>query len=138
MINVNELMLGNWIIMDKLVHKNQRVRVKSIVLSNDRHGNKVNGYYSTDKIRAVPLSPEILEKCGFVKFKDSDTEYALCYDNHVGLERFIGYSLHDQILTLDHYYNGHNKELYFTHIEYLHQLQNLYYSLTHTPLKIQL
>lgn len=134
-MKAEELMIGNWVLYKDIVPVREDLRGKPVQVD----------LYTLETIanhprcfEYIPLSPEILEKCGFVKFKDSDTEYALCYDNHVGLERFIGYSLHNQILTLDHYYNGHNKELYFTHIEYLHQLQNLYYSLTHTPLKIEL
>jgi len=70
----------------------------------------------------IPLTEEILLKCGFEKHKDGFYHingFALCYR--------------------DEEKNFYLKDVdFYTSITFLHQLQNLYFALTQTELKIEL
>jgi hypothetical protein len=83
------------------------------------------------EFRPIPLTPEMLVSCGFEKSKlvftgdigyrksDEDGKY------YIGLlENAYGFSFHNPHFNLQ--------------IKYLHQLQNLYFSLTGTELEINL
>ena len=98
-----------------------------------RIGNKLqdsNGHYyevdhglisqicvvSGDDFYGIPLTPEILEKAGFVK---SDGEF--------------GWWLSKKVISGFYYDNT-----FITRIKSLHQLQNLYFALTGEELPIEL
>jgi hypothetical protein len=99
--------------------------------------------YKPCEIDPVPLTPEILEKCGFEKHKPS-------YASGV-----IGWYKSEYISSEDEHFVEHGKEdgmwEYFialfafgndgcvsVSMKYLHQLQNLYYALTQTELEVKL
>ena len=85
---------------------------------------RINGQY-------VALAPEILEKCGFERGEAWLEKYLILYiENN---ERKIGF-LWDT--TLEYWDN--TTELLFPNIKHLHQLQNLYFSLTGNELTITL
>ncbi len=77
---------------------------------------------------AIPLSPSILEKCGF------ENIYGETWSN--GNVEILGRMPHfkDGYLLL----NGEARTHWPCTYYYVHQLQNLYYALTQTELKIQL
>jgi hypothetical protein len=93
-----------------------------------------------DKVEPIVLTPEILEKCGFKWETDKKTHLQLDLPEQEMNHRNIGFYYKDgepEIfqMYMDDYFDG-----YFQCLlpQYLHQLQNLYYSLTGTELKIEL
>jgi hypothetical protein len=113
MIKANELRLGNWV--------------------------KGNGYYKiefidhqTDGYEPIPLTPEILEKCGFEKSKGYIDFNLEITNNHL-----LNYS-DEELSVFVNSQNEHGYEAFITPCKHLHQLQNLYFALTGSELEINL
>lgn len=104
MIQANELRIGNWV-----NHVNEypaQIRAYDFEHSNFH------------KINPIPLTPEVLEKCGFVGVKSRVNDSIHKYRKG-GIEIFLpeyGFC----------YYDGDC----WTIVKSLHQLQNLYFALT--------
>lgn len=132
-IKASELRIGNWI-----VDCNGPVCVP----------RKVSGYlldhiekYGDMFLSPIPLTPEVLEKCGFVKVTDggilfwqfivkdiapnSSNEYMIS-----GMQYNEAKPIIVAFCVNDFWASGN--------IKYLHQLQNLYFALTGTELEINL
>ena len=117
MIQANELRIGNYI-----SYKNERWikvgyhEIRYAVLYPD------NSYYP------IPLTPEILEKAGFVK----TGRYAIGAGGYITYEK-------DRVVLL-HPKKGHPFVLAFheTQVQSVHQLQNLYFALTGEELPINM
>jgi predicted lipoprotein len=135
----NELRLGNYIMYSDGGEIGQVIEIDrygQVAIDLDCELMDLRKYYSP-----VILTPEILEKCGFVV--DGN------FDNHSVDYHRLG-SIHLQMMN----YDGH--ECYYTwrdnviqdklgdkkqhslQVQHLHQLQNLYFALTQTELTIQL
>lgn len=100
MIQATELRIGNWV-------------------EEDGYKKQFSMYdfpLSTDSINPIPLTPEILEKCGFV---NDNGWYAIHLWNRNELAKCMDY---DGVSINNSYFDYA--------ITSLHQLQNLYYSLT--------
>lgn len=118
MIKANELRVGNSIY--------------------DRHGNYIyiqNGwFYIVQDIKRledyspIPLTPEILEKCGFIE--KTNREWVIG-ENPV-TQDYVMVVRYSPIIDGFYFLNGHFK------LKYLHQLQNLYFALTGEELIINL
>jgi hypothetical protein len=80
--------------------------------------------YKETQMYPIPLTPEILEKCGFVKWIDN---VACSYKKEYSPQRFI------DISNYKDYYR-----CFIATFKYIHQLQNLYFALTNTELPITL
>lgn len=128
-MEANELRIGNWILAkgwDEDFGGNivgdsegdEYTKVDSNVIKYIDEGNTMTHY------EPVPLSPEILEACGFIKHQFI-TGYEI--DSMYGILCFIdgGWQIYDND---DGYVNNP--------IKYLHQLQNLYFALCGEELKI--
>lgn len=112
MIQATELRIGNW------VQHNSRgyIRVMTDTIINSH------------ECAAIPLTPEILEKAGFGKEKDG--EYCNRWNMTI--------KIHDSDFELFHFNEVDGTEAYITTVKYLHQLQNVYHSVYHTELQIEL
>ena len=120
-ILANELRIGNWVI---IISTGQIACITSV---DKNIGVKVNNspiYLSIDDIKPIPVTEEILLKCGFEK----DNEYFSLKNLHYNIENKRFY------IGNDHVSSGHN-DAYILH---LHQLQNLYFALTNQELEIEL
>lgn len=112
-MNANELQIGNWIEL-----KNSGF----IKIEADNIGDIVN---NEAIFEPIPLTPEILKKCGFVKKWLDNGDTIRCWDYE--LNEFHLHVLGDDMIT------------FMTRkINYVHQLQNLYFALTGGELNIQL
>lgn len=133
MIPTNELRIGNWVFdEDNAYAKIEAVRSNRFVNWNGVDDESTNISLPSDNamyggnINPVPLTPEILEKCGFVKINGNAWEYngsALCcyWD---GVEFCFKC--------------GIDANLCFAATQYVHQLQNLIFFCTGTELNITL
>jgi hypothetical protein len=126
MIQANELRIGNWVID----HGGNNNIVQGI------HGSGsvrfIDGEVcAVDKLNGIPLTPEILEKCGFEE-NENQTLY-------LGIDDY-GLNWLEIIKSPDGFYpviyqwaemsNETPQSVHLNRVEYLHQLQNLYYALT--------
>ena len=128
MITPQELRIGNWV-NHKIVEKWERV--DSIDYDQLLKSNGVEQYYinrfQLEDYEPIPLSPEILEKCGFNKKTYGGA--GLFYVNGlVHISEYLNY------LNCDPYGSVENS----VSVQYLHQLQNLFYVLTGQELEIKL
>jgi hypothetical protein len=134
MIKSNELRIGNYVDYERTTHVVTRLLAHHV--SHDWYKSIGEDAYDTsyDSINPIPLTPELLEKCGFVEKDGSDNVHSI-------------FSLNDFHLDFDwrrrQYYspmeeNNGEWVTYGSSIKYLHQLQNLYFALTNKELIINL
>src|SRR5687767_669454 len=85
-------------------------------------------------IVVIPLTPEILEKCGF-EYEDLGNDSPHEWWIHKEHKRFQLWDFNGEhwILAMADQYG-----LPTEHFKYLHQLQNIYFALTNTELNINL
>jgi hypothetical protein len=130
MIKANELRLGNWVHFTNSLgtEMNFQINVFHLAYMVEADPDYVqHGYgikYIEGSIKGIALTPEILEKSGFVN-EESDRGWT-----------FLGFALiedTDGLFWL-------NEEVYFsiTPCLHLHQLQNLYFALTGQELSVNL
>ena len=133
MINANELRIGNWFQQDAsnnnaisrffTVDEIKRYGVRSTYIRQDTNQPHTS-LFSLDSIHPTPLTPEILEKCGFEKDNGG-----YCLSDKMSLSIHITVAEEYLPCWLDKplFPGGTNK---FRIIQHLHQLQNLYFALT--------
>jgi len=126
MIDPKELMIGNYVYWDTpekkdVFHKVVRIRNNSIQTT------PISMPETLYDLLPIPLTPEILAKCGFVKETDSSTHY------HVGYKLDFYANLSGEKVCL--FIDGSASNVDVIH---LHTLQNLVKLLTNTPLKVDL
>ena len=123
-IKEEELMIGNIINW-----KGRPVKVTMIgefgIQCTDDIGI-INAKFSTPDLRGIPLTPEILEKCG-LGWEHLGYSVIQCKIGELKLQSFCGSGW---VLSC----NGIELQM----VKYLHQLQNLYFALTGTHLTIEL
>ena len=130
MIAANELRIGNWVMYDNRLFQIEAISRSLPCLNTDEFGI---GVVDWNNINPIPLTPEILEKCGFVKPSKND--------NHGGLLVSIGNDVSIRLKPLisgEGYYWDNFNGAYKVIINHLHQLQNLYFALTNSELTINL
>ena len=103
MIKANELRIGNWYNQFDNLHQASWVTIKDLSEAPE----------SQIWCKPIPLTSEILEKCGFV------------YNKLVDGYEFDKYTIRYQMM----FYDGFRISE-FNICKYLHQLQNLIYALT--------
>ena len=117
-MKAEELRIGNL-----FKDKHSRKIIKVIKLSESKI--TFDGcFYGEWQAEPIPLTEEILLKCGFEFF-----------DNERIFNNFVIEDFHNG----NYYFTaGEGIKLHEKHIEYLHQLQNLYFSLTGEELNVKL
>ena len=118
MIKVNELRIGNHVLDE---HGNISIIntiSRSVRISNDKYKWESK---SEEQIHPIPLTDELLLECGFENYEVFKNTWG-----YNGIELYI----QDGIIWIDLMNNS-------VEINYLHELQNLYFSLTKTELKIE-
>lgn len=122
MIHANELRIGNWIIRDDSPEKVYRIE------GDWEHTAYING--SDDTFDPIPLTPEILEKCGAERKTSDNGDRWICKGIKIkkSTDRPGRFMVFGNVFIT-------NQVLY---IDYLHQYQNLIFCLTGTELTIEL
>lgn len=128
MIKSNELRIGNLVLID---NKETEIYCISGMGVNDFLINFNQVSYDFDEIEPIPLTEEWLLILGFKKTVDETIDYRIRQFELNRIELIHG-------LTLD-------KELFIvmmgqealSHIKYIHQLQNIYFSLTGEDIEIK-
>lgn len=134
----NELRIGNWV---SNIHDIPMI-VKAIyedTIYVDFKGN-VGALWEFNKyepFKPIELTEEILLKCGFkheTMFIIKNLYLIEYGDFNFALDENNGF----YHVKLSNHSFGHEKQVGLGMIKYLHQLQNLYFALTGTELKIEL
>lgn len=142
-MKAEELRIGNYVKIDEGIGKVAFIMDKSFCneYANDDYnitvemGDGIFREEEEDKVEGIPLTEEILLNCGFEKI------------NHIYGYSFYSFnrnSLEDEkvYMPLDVYLNpNYAKIANFTvqqNVEYVHQLQNLFYAINGKELNIQL
>jgi hypothetical protein len=101
----------------------QQVTIETIeYLLNDKISDK-------SIIQPIPLTPEILEKCGFVPNAIGQLAIEILgIDTHLELVSIIGGYCYLNLNQVGEF--GSIQDISINRIQHLHQLQNLYYALT--------
>ena len=135
MIQENELRIGNWV----QVGDNTELQSIVIAIGSERchlKGNAILNKY--EQLTPIPLTEEILLKCGFKEIQSKWFYINYITDCKETLEEIqIQYNLMTGrcgILDTDIVGIAFLRKP----IQYLHQLQNLYFALTNTELKVNL
>lgn len=117
MIKATDVRVGNWI----LDHANKPQLVTGI-----------QGWHVMDNAASgISLTPEILEKCGFTLFESIFDE--LFMNDKLG----IRFKPVENIVEVSYRFETVEYPTYLRDLEFLHQLQNLYYALTGKELNYQ-
>jgi len=116
----NELRIGNWVFDHTL---NQYDQIEEL-RTEGAFFVKSNGYIKYQDLQPIPLTPEILEKSGFVTFEDGWYGY---------IPFGVGYVYTWNIYDTSIRWKGSCIE-----IENLHDLQNLHFALYKEELPINL
>lgn len=133
-MKASELRLGNWVLYkdknETPEFVNTKIGVSDFVIMYEKE--KGEGWSEID-YAPIPLSPEILEMAGFSRLNNG-----WCIGEQKSYTDVI-FSLFDDNMCqgeLDLKLNG--SDLPMPKVEHLHQLQNLYFSLTGQELTINL
>lgn len=140
MINANELRIGNWVTDQFYDSFKTMIQVDSqndkginLIIEDDGRypeiaSRWIEPEYKYEQLFGIPLTPEILEKCGFEK-------------DYTGYRHTSQFSIY---ITKDGYFMPAWMDkavwpypLFDKKMEYLHQFQNLYHALTGEELPFQ-
>lgn len=126
-MKIEELRVGNYIGFDSMLIPCKVVSIDedyTYRVKHDYHGTLKNTWAN---LRPIPLTEEILLKCGFKASRDKGILQASLH------KHYFAYSLVSNHLSG----NGSNGEIGIRNVLYVHQLQNLYHSLTGEELEIK-
>lgn len=134
MIQVNELRIGNYIA--DIWTPNGLFKVTELRKDKIFYGNCFKAKY--DDIRPIPLTEEILLKAGGKRF-DEDKIILMLNDpsTHLVLMK-VGTHWFPQIEQTGEFASEGVNVVFLNFIDYLHQLQNLFFALTGEEIKIEL
>lgn len=137
MIQANELRIGNYF---KWISTDEIEVVKDI--TGRKKYPSVNNVNLTDAI-GIPLTEDILLKCGFVPFNYSDKEKGFIIENEKASKSIYIRTYAEP--NISGFFNVFNRsecnwqEIQFiSKVKYIHQLQNLYFAFTQQELNIKL
>lgn len=125
-MNVKELRIGNYISVRNDVRKVNSVSgsPRSERISTTIDGcNFAECHFSEDSIRPIPLSKEWLVKLGFTTYTINKWDFPIENDDYYHIVKFKGWNFRGLGYTM-------------CKIEYVHQLQNLYFALTGKELEV--
>lgn len=120
----NELRIGNWVMnaLDKPV----KVEALGYNILNPGHESGFAPEYKY--LKGIPLTPEILEKAGFIKIAYFSDRFSWENDKY--------------LISLNGWFQqkigSASAVILSENIQYVHELQNLYFVLTSTELEINL
>jgi hypothetical protein len=137
MIQANELRIGNWVyVTDEVLvgdefKENFIARVQTIKGLGSLSVDGGRSDISLRHVDPIPLTPEILQKCGMTK--DNYWENCYLFTENEGM---FSFEWKNDALVM---YVGNTLEYESgPDVKYLHQLQNLYFALTGEELNIEL
>jgi hypothetical protein len=134
-VSPNELRLGNY------VNTCSDFGGSSFIysISPSRIMTRTNGAYQEfykEDIQGITLTPELLKKCGFVAYDESDNCYTTYGNHNDDSDFFLQFDWRHRDRGYTPLIKADSYETIGESIKYLHQLQNLYHALTNEELPI--
>ena len=129
-----ELRIGNWVMSVYMPYGHEQGSNYEKVTANTIHslGNEL---YTSFKHYGIPLTPDILEKCGF-EWETSEKKH-LCHNGDGDISfSFTAEQIKEGMIYC--YCDNYFKAAWEVKVKYLHQLQNLYFALCGKELEITL
>ena len=124
MLKNNELRIGNWVMYSHKYESPLPVAIKIDISDLILIGENLKDY----KYEPIVLSPEILEKCGFVLNRNNELSIEINdIASHLELMRGVDGFYYPAFTQTPQ--GDEERTVYFNRINSLHQLQNLYFSL---------
>lgn len=134
MINYKEARAGNLVMYDNRLFQIEAISRSLPCLNTDEFGI---GVVDWGNIQPIVLSPEILEKCGFTLNHVDQLAIVLnSMDRHLELNAEVNGNYFFSINQMGEF--GDSSNVTLNYIQYLHQLQNLYWCLCGKELEINL
>ena len=133
-LKCTDLRIGNYVNIEGDVVKVKEIYEKSIHYANSEY----ESYATEDFIQPIELTGDILINIGFKKGYNEIYSMALCTDYY---DYYISYqNVKDNKYSFVAYgYNGDLKrQIRLDNIQYLHELQNVFFSFTNQELEIEL
>ena len=122
-MKANELRIGNYL------NTSEAIGITTVFhIDTDVDGWRVN-YLSGKFYKPIPLTPEILDKCGF------DLTQWFCEGSYK-IREDRSDMLYGWTFVVRN--ANHDREIEFGYFKYVHELQNLYFALTGEELNINL
>lgn len=128
MIDVEELRIGNLVMFDGKyikIESMNRTSVYGLPVGLDQ--TKI--YLTSDEIEPLPLTEEILLKCGFLKGElliENNWEYEI----NLRGDYILKYDYRRRWVIKNNGFQKFNDPVHIPIVQHLHQLQNLYFALT--------
>lgn len=130
MIQPNELRIGNWVEWE-FKNKSRKIEVESVwaggINVQGGYGGSIEPEYDYRTLYPIPLTPEILEKCGF-KNREMNIDI---WEKGINVLRY-------PLEPNEYYFCIPDKStlsiINESKFSFLHQLQNLYFALTNEEL----
>lgn len=148
MIDPRELRIGNYI--SYYIYDQQNPypdRIKSIYFGDESKEYRLEmesgkfslGHLTIQGIKPIPLTEDILMKCGFKRKENFCNRDHFClYYNHFYIDVFhVNHTIQKYIWNI-HIDDESFMNVGYGHFDYVHELQNLFYDLCKTPLDIKL
>ena len=140
MIKANELRIGNYVYQNNIpIYINSIDNDYEIINIGIETGHEGAAWLTGIKLQEldpIPLTPEILEKAGFVKL---DTEMSGCKVWDIPNTHWrVAMSYRDETMFKLWHRQVSPPTWRLVEFEYLHQLQNLYFALTENELTVNL
>ena len=138
MIKPEDLRIGNWIEYDNRYFQIECVSVHFPYLKTAEFGA---GVVDWSNMNGIPLAEKVLLDCGFDQI--SDTNIYVISMHKIGINKLKSLAVYidenSYTAAIVDYYTGVEKtDLLHMDYQHLHELQNLFYSLTKTELIIKL
>lgn len=124
MIQTNELRIGNWV---RDTESDMNIKVAGLDPYEIFVGeiDEEKEIYDCRDIEPIPLADELLEKCGFKDTGDNVFIHNLYFDIYKDKDGYYPYNFHEGVC-------------FGCAIDSLHQLQNIFFSLTGKELEIEI
>jgi len=145
-MEASELRIRNLLLLDKEIKKVSSIHNDNTIRFEDKEKGSIGCFKASfTNIEPIELTEELLFKCGFNdkgheeinKYEENLNVFCIGEDDKFKIKfHREWYGSEKEKEGIDIYF--YQSDDYITCIKYLHQLQNLYFSLTQTELQITL
>jgi len=126
MIQPQELRISNYIIREDLFDKNKRIeKITELYKEKALCSGPISVFVDYKDLQPIPLTEEMLLKFGFERIKSDKYPHKFIINKDMRDEVEI-----ENLNSQNCFVFSHGKKFSLIKIEYVHQLQNLYFALT--------